>query len=107
MKKGDISDVIQTKQGYVILKVNEHQTAGIPPLKEVLPNVENALYYQKLQPALRAYLTKLREDAYIKYMPGYLDTGASPNQTEPVETAAAKETDAKKLKKKHKKLLIL
>ena len=107
MKKGDVSDVIQTRQGYVILKVNEHQTAGIPPLKEVLPNVENALYYQKLQPALRAYLTKLREDAYIKYMPGYVDTGASPNQTEPIETAAAKETDAKKLKKKHKKLLIL
>jgi hypothetical protein len=37
-----------------------------------------------------------------------VDTGASPNQTQPVETAAAKEADAKKLgKKKHKKLGIL
>jgi peptidyl-prolyl cis-trans isomerase SurA len=54
-----------------------------------------------LQPALRAYLQKLREDAYIYIKPGYVDTGASPNQTQPVETAS-KEADAKELKKKKK-----
>jgi hypothetical protein len=53
-------------------------------------------------------LTKLREDAYIKYADGYVDTGKSANQTLPVETAAAKESDAKKLsKKKTKKFGIL
>ena len=104
LKAGEITDVIQTKQGYVILKVVEHQQAGIPPMKDVLPRIQDALYYEKLQPALRAYLTKLREDAYIKYADGYIDTGMSPNQTQPVETAAAN-ADAKKLgKKKHKKL---
>jgi peptidyl-prolyl cis-trans isomerase SurA len=108
LKAGEVTDVIQTKQGYVILKVVEHQQAGIPPLKDVLPRIQDALYYEKLQPALRAYLTKLREDAYIKYADGYVDTGMSPNQTQPVETATAKEADAKKLgKKKHKKLGIL
>jgi peptidyl-prolyl cis-trans isomerase SurA len=108
MKAGEITGVVHTKQGYVILKVVDHQKAGIPPMKDVLPKIQDALYYQKLQPALRAYLTKLREEAYIKYAPGYVDTGASPNQTQPIETAAAKETDAKKLgKKKHKKLGIL
>jgi peptidyl-prolyl cis-trans isomerase SurA len=108
MKAGDVTDVIRTKQGYVILKVVDHQQAGIPPLKDVLEKIQNALYYEKLQPALRAYLTKLREDAYIDVKPGYIDTGASPNQTKPIETAAAKESDAKKLgKKKHKKLGIL
>jgi len=108
MKAGDITNVIHTKQGYVILKVVEHQTAGIPPMKDVLPKIQDALYYEKLQPALRAYLTKLREDAYIYYMPGYVDSGASPNQTAPIETTAAKEADAKKLgKRKHKKLGIL
>jgi peptidyl-prolyl cis-trans isomerase SurA len=105
MKAGDVSDVIRTKQGYVILKVVEHQMPGIPAMKDVLPKIQDALYYEKLQPALRAYLTKLREDAYIHYADGYVDSGASPNQTAPVETAAAKEADAKKLgKKKHKKL---
>jgi peptidyl-prolyl cis-trans isomerase SurA len=105
MKAGDISDVIRTKQGYVILKVNQHQVAGIPEMKDVLPRLQDALYYQKLQPALRAYLTKLREEAYIDIKPGFIDTGASPNQTKPVETATAKEADAKKLKNKRKKKL--
>jgi peptidyl-prolyl cis-trans isomerase SurA len=108
MKAGDVTDVIRTKQGYVILKVVEHQMAGIPAMKDVLPKIQDALYYEKLQPALRAFLTKLREDAYIKSADGYVDSGASPNQTAPIETAAAKEADAKKLgKKKHKKLGIL
>jgi peptidyl-prolyl cis-trans isomerase SurA len=106
MKAGDVTDVIRTKQGYVILKVISHQVAGIPPLKDVEPKIQDALYYQKLQPALRAYLTKLREEAYIKYEPGYVDSGASPNQTAPIETASAKASDTKKLKKK-KKLGIL
>jgi len=105
MKSGDVTDVIRTKQGYVILKVVDHQQAGIPPMKEILPKIQDALYYQKLQPALRAYLTKLREDAYIDVKAGYVDTGASPNETKPVETAAAKEADAKKLGKKKKKKL--
>lgn len=105
MNTGDVSQVIHTKQGYVILKVTEHQIAGIPEMKDVAPKIQDALYYQKLQPALRAYLTKLREEAYIKLSPGYLDTGRSPNQTEPVETTAAKEADAKKLNHKRKKKL--
>lgn len=108
MKTGEVTQVIHTKQGYVILKVIDHQQAGIPPMKDILPKIQDALYYQKLQPALRAYLTKLREDAYIKYADGYVDTGKSANQTAPVETAAAKESDAKKLsKKRHKKFGVL
>ena len=105
MKSGEITDVIRVKQGYAILRVDEHQMAGIPPMKDVLPKIQDALYYEKLQPALRAYLTKLREDAYIKYADGYVDTGASPNQTAPIETSSAKESDAKKLAKKKKKVL--
>jgi peptidyl-prolyl cis-trans isomerase SurA len=107
MKSGEVTDVIRTKQGYVILKVLDHQQAGIPPLKDIEPKIQDALYMQKLQPALRTYLTKLREDAYIDIKPGYVDSGASPNQTKPVETDATKEADAKKLNKKHKKLGVL
>jgi peptidyl-prolyl cis-trans isomerase SurA len=105
MKSGEITDVIRTKEGYVILKVVSHQTAGVPPLKDVESRIQDALYYQNLQPALRSYLTKLREEAYIFVMPGYIDSGASPNQTAPIETAAPRESDTKKLKKKKKKFL--
>ena len=101
LKTGEVSDAIRTKQGYVILLAAEHQMAGIPSLKEVEPRIQDALYMQKLQPALRAYLTTLREQAYIDYKTGYVDTGASTKQTKPVETAD-KEAGAKKLKKKKK-----
>jgi peptidyl-prolyl cis-trans isomerase SurA len=104
MKAGEISDVIRSKQGYIILKVTEHQMPGIPPIKDIEPKIMDALYYQKLQPALRAYLTKLREEASIYRMPGFVDTGASANETNPVETSA-KATAAKELKKKKKKKL--
>jgi peptidyl-prolyl cis-trans isomerase SurA len=101
MKPGEVSDVIRTKQGLVILKVVEHHSAGIPPMSEIEPRIQDALYMEKLQPALRAYLQKLREDAYIDIKPGYVDTGASPNQTKPIETAT-KDPTAKQLKKKKK-----
>ena len=99
MKPNDVSDVIRTKQGFVILRVSEHQMPGVPALGDVEPKVQDALYMQKLQPALRLYLQKLREEAFIEIKPGYVDTGASPNQTNPIETSE-KEAAAKQLKKK-------
>jgi len=102
MKPGGIGDVVRTKQGFLILKVSEHEQAGVPPLKDVEPQIADQLYFQKLQPALRVYLTKLREDAYIDVRPGYVDTGASPNQTKPVFTTTA--AQGPKSKKRHKKL---
>lgn len=102
LKKGDVSDVVRTKQGFVILKVTEHQSAGIPPFSEIESRVQEAVYMQKLQPALREYLKKLREEAFIDIKPGYVDTGASPNETKPIVTTAAKESGAKALKKKKK-----
>jgi peptidyl-prolyl cis-trans isomerase SurA len=101
MKAGEMTDVIRSKQGYMILLVAEHQMAGIPTLKEVEPRIQDALYMQKLQPALRTYLTTLREEAFIDIKNGYIDSGASAKQTKPVETTA-KEDKAKKLKKKKK-----
>jgi len=105
MKPGDTTDVIRTKQGFVILKVTEHLPAGVPPLKAVEPNIQEALYYEKLQPALRAYLTKLREGAYIDIKTGFVDSGASPNQTAPVVTTAEEVGAKEKLKRKKKFVL--
>jgi len=102
MKKDDVSNVIRTKQGFVILKVTEHQNAGIPSYSEIEPRLQEAVYMKRLQPALREYLKKLREDAFIDIKPGYVDTGASPNQSKPIVTTAAKESTAKELKKRKK-----
>ena len=101
LKTGEVTDPIRTKQGYVILEVTEHQSAGIPTMKEAEPRIQDALYMQKLQPALRAYLTTLREQAFIDVKAGYVDTGASAKQTKPIETTN-KEVASKSLKKKKK-----
>jgi peptidyl-prolyl cis-trans isomerase SurA len=101
LKAGDYTEPVRTNQGWVILKVTEHQTAGIPPMKEVESRIQEMVYMTKMQPALRDYLTKLREDAYIDIKAGYVDSGASPNETKPIYTTAAS-ADTSKAKKKKK-----
>ncbi len=104
LKEGETTDIIRAKEGMLILKVAEHHAAGLPTLKQVEPQIQQAIYMTKLQPTLREYLTKLREDAFIYVKPGFVDTGASPNQTQPVVTAAntpgAAPADKAKKKKK-------
>jgi peptidyl-prolyl cis-trans isomerase SurA len=104
MDAGQFTEPIRTNQGFVILKVTEHQKSGVPALKDVENQIQEQIYLTKLQPALRDYLTKLREDAYIDIKPGYLDTGASPNETKPIYTTAAATTDNSDKPKKKKKL---
>jgi peptidyl-prolyl cis-trans isomerase SurA len=102
LKTGQFTEPIRTNQGWVILKVTEHQSEGIPTLKEIEPQIQERLYMSKMQPALREYLTKLRENAYIDIKPPYVDSGASPNETQPIYTTASAADDAKKAKKKKK-----
>lgn len=93
---GGVTAPIRTRQGFVILKVTDHQKAGIPALKDIEPQIQEAMYMAQMQPALRAYLTKLREDAYIEIKDGFVDSGASPLETRPVFTAYAPPTPKKK-----------
>ena len=104
MKVGEVSSVVQTKQGFVILKVAEHQQAGLPPLSQVEPQVQEALYLQRLQPALREYLTKLREESFVDVKQGYVDSGASPNQTLPVAVSADQTPAGKAPPKRRKRM---
>ena len=100
LKAGDYTEPVRTNQGWVILKVTEHQAAGIPPMKEVEGRIQEMVYMTKMQPALRDYLMKLREDAYIDVKAGYVDSGASPNETKPIYTTAASADTSKPKKKK-------
>lgn len=108
LKPGEYTDVIHTKQGFIILKVNAHRNAGVPPLKDVENQIKEAIYSQRLEPAARVYLTKLRDEAYIDVKPGYVDTGASADPTnKPVMVAAAGSAPAvNQPKKKKKKFLV-
>jgi peptidyl-prolyl cis-trans isomerase SurA len=98
LKSGQFTDPILTRQGYLILKVNEHIPAGPRPYKDVQNQVEDAFYMSKMEPAIRAYLTKMREESFIDIKPGYIDTGASPNETKPVYSAYTPPSPKKRAK---------
>jgi peptidyl-prolyl cis-trans isomerase SurA len=87
LKAGQFTDPIRTKQGFVILEVAEHTPAGEASFKDVQEQVEEAVFSQQMQPALREYLTKLREAAYVDIKPGFVDTGASPDEIHPSYSA--------------------
>ncbi len=87
LKTGEFTQPVRTRQGFIILRVTDHIEAGVPPLERVREQIQEQLYSQKVQPALREYLTKLREEAYIDVKPGYVDSGASPNQTKLIYTS--------------------
>jgi peptidyl-prolyl cis-trans isomerase SurA len=88
LKVGDTTPPIRTRQGFVLLKVTEHNPGGVPPLKDVQEQLDDAIFSEQMQPALRKYLTDLREKASIDIAPGFVDSGASPNQTKLVYSAA-------------------
>jgi peptidyl-prolyl cis-trans isomerase SurA len=74
MSKGQISDVLQTRTGFEILKVEDHLPAGVQPLEKVEADIRNAIHAQKMQPRMRDYLAELREQSYIIVKPGYRDS---------------------------------
>ncbi len=97
---GGYTAPIRTRQGYILLQVTEHTPGGTAPLQKVEPQIEQAIYMEKIGPAVRRYLTRLRDEAYIDIRPGYTDSAASPNETKP--TFAAYTPPQPKKKKKHK-----
>jgi peptidyl-prolyl cis-trans isomerase SurA len=70
------TDAIPVRSGFVILRLQERFSPGIPAFEEVESRVNEALYAQRMEPKLREYLTQLRKDSYIYLAPGYVDTGA-------------------------------
>jgi peptidyl-prolyl cis-trans isomerase SurA len=102
MDKGQITDVIQTKTGFEILKVENHYQAGLQPVDKVENEIMNRLYMEKMQPQMREYLAQLREESYVMVKPGYTDSaavaGASVIQeVQPTPDAVQKKKDKKKL----------
>ncbi|MDE1161360.1 MAG: peptidylprolyl isomerase [Acidobacteriaceae bacterium] len=93
---GGTTAPIRTRQGYVILHVDSHQESGIPPLSAVEQDVQSAIYMNALQPALRAYLTKARDEAYLDIKPGFVDTGSDRKESKPTFTAYAPPAPKKK-----------
>ena len=80
------------------MDVVEHVTGGVPAFKDVQSQVEENFYMARMEPAMRDYLTEMREEAYIDIKPGYTDSGASPKEIKPMYSAYAPPTAKKKKK---------
>jgi peptidyl-prolyl cis-trans isomerase SurA len=74
MSKGQITDVIQTRTDFEILKVDDHLQAGLQPFEKVEPDIRGTTLAQKTQPRIRDYLAELREQSNIIIKPGYNDS---------------------------------
>jgi peptidyl-prolyl cis-trans isomerase SurA len=98
LQTGQFTEPIRTKQGFVIMKVTQHIPGGIPAYKDVRSQVEQNLFVERMEPAIRSYLTTMREQAFIDIKPGYTDTGASPKETKPVYSAYTPPAPKKKKK---------
>jgi peptidyl-prolyl cis-trans isomerase SurA len=97
---GTVTDPIRTRQGFVVFKVVQHNGGGAPEYKDVEQQVEQDYYSSKMEPAIRDYLTKMREDAYIDIAPSFTDTGASTNKrVNPIAYSAYTPPQPKKKKK--------
>jgi peptidyl-prolyl cis-trans isomerase SurA len=98
LNAGQHTQPIRTKQGFIILQATQHQLGGDSSFKQVEPQVEEALFMERMQPALRVYLTKLREEAFVDLKPGVVDTGASGNEMRLTYSAYTPPVEKKKKK---------
>lgn len=105
--KGYVTEPVDTPAGFEILKVEERYAPGQAALEDVKNEIMEKLYTPRLQPALRTYLTKLRQDAFLEIRGGYVDSGAAPGKdtawkdpaTLKPETTTKEEVASRKKKK--------
>jgi len=103
MKRNDLTDVMETKQGFLILQVLEHYDEGEQSLAKVKNEISDHIYSERMEPALREYLKTLREQSYVIIKPGFQDIAGGGN-SEIQEVSATPEVV--KTKKGHKKFLL-
>ncbi len=77
LQTGQYTDPILTRQGYIILKVVQHTAGGPQPFKDVQEQVEQDYYMSKMEPAIREYLSTMRDQAFIQVKQGYTDSAAT------------------------------
>ena len=81
-KKGYVTDPIKIEKPacFLILKVDERYEAGQASFEEVKNEIEDRLAEPKMEPKVREYLTRLRQEAFLQIKDGYIDSGAAPGK---------------------------
>jgi peptidyl-prolyl cis-trans isomerase C len=66
LEPGEISDIVETRFGYHIIKVDDKSEAGTTPYEEVKDQIGQYLEQQKRQEAIQSYIDELKDDADIE-----------------------------------------
>lgn len=78
--KGYVTDPIKVPNGFLILRIEDRYEKGLASYEEVKNEISERLAMPQMQPKVRTYLTKLREDAFLEIRKGYVDSGAAPGK---------------------------
>src|SRR5258708_31296002 len=79
MKRNELTEVMETKQGFLVLQILEHYDEGEQSLAKVKNEISDKIYGQRMEPAMREYLKTLREQSYVVIKPGYQDIAGGGN----------------------------
>lgn len=73
---GFITDLLDVPTGYLMLKVEQRFEEGQAEFADVEEDIRARLSGPLWTPAVRSFLSELRQEAYIEIRPGYVDFGA-------------------------------
>ena len=76
LEKGQVTDIIPLRDGFMILKLDDKHEGGILPFELAQKDIQDVLFQQGVQPKIREFLTKLRGDGFVKVADGYTDLGS-------------------------------
>ena len=110
LNKNEMTPVMQTGNGFMILQVQQRYEAGVQPLDKIESEVSNRIASAQMPAKLRVYLAGLRKDSFVEVRPPYVDTGSTGNSDASISEAKNPlDEPIGKLQrgpKKHKKFLI-
>ena len=108
--RGTITDLIEVPNGLLVLRVDQVFREGLAELEEVQEEIRTMIGGPRYAPAIRTYLSELRERAYIEIRPGYSDAGAvegiDTSWSDPANLAPVTTTRDEVVNKKKKRRLL-